>query len=185
MEEEDPQLFRHPTWHRTLLVLPAAHHWRSIPSQETNVRGSKCPTQLLYEIFLLYLGLISHWHQHCQLGCNFGPSLPKGVLRLKSHPSSLGWTTESHRDCFGADLSFYVCTSRLQGFEIFCTVCEDFCTLPSDVVPRLTVFFRMPSFHRSLFSQMANIGEIFKTIKILKKISADWKINLKHVYMTI
>lgn len=114
MEEEDPQLFCHPTWHRTLLVLPAAYHWRSIPSQETNVRGSKCPTQLLYEIFLLYLGLISHWYQHCQLGCNFGTSLPQGVLRLKSHPGSLGWTTESHSERFGADLSFYVCTSRLQ-----------------------------------------------------------------------
>lgn len=92
MEEDDPQLFCHPTWHWTLLVQPAAHHQRSIPGQETNGRGSKCPTQLLYEIFLLYLGLISHWHQHCQLGCNSGLSLPKGALRLKSHPGSWGWT---------------------------------------------------------------------------------------------
>lgn len=153
MEEEYPQLFRHPTWHRTLLVLPAAHHRRSIPGQETNGRGSKCPTQLLYEIFFLYLGLISHWHQHCQLGCIFGPSLPKGVLRLQSYPGSLGWTMKSLRDRFGADLSLYVCTSRLQGFEIFCTVCEDFCTLPSDVVLWFTVCFWMPCFHRALFSQ--------------------------------
>lgn len=93
MEEDDPQLFCHPTWHWTLLVQPAAHHQRSIPGQETNGRGSKCPTQLLYEIFLLYLGLISHWHQHCQLGCNSGLSLPKGALRLKSHPGSWGWTS--------------------------------------------------------------------------------------------
>lgn len=175
MEEEDPQLLRHPTWHRTLLVLPAAHHRRSTPGQETNVRGSKCPTQLLYEIFLLYLGLISHWHQHCQLGCNFGPSLPQGMLRLKSHPGSLGWTTESHSERFGADLSFYVCTSRLQGFEIFCTVCEDFCTLPSNVVPRFTVCFRMPCFHTALFSQTAEYVEKFCNDSNVRKISADKK----------
>lgn len=138
------------------------------PQLGDHVRGSKCPTQLLYEIFLLYLGLISHWHQHCQLGCNLGPSLPQGVLRLKSHPGSLGRTTGSHSDCFGADLSFYVCTSGLQGFEIFCTVCEDFCTLPSDVVFWFTVCFPMPRFHRALFSQTQNIGEIVKTIKNLK-----------------
>lgn len=183
MEEEDPQLFRHPTWHRTLLVLPAIHHWRSIPGQETNVRGSKCPTQLLYEIFLLYLGLISHWHQHCQLGCKFGPSLPQGVLRLKSHPGSLGWTTESHSERFGADLSFYVCTSRLQGFEIFCTVCETFalCHLML-YLSSLFVFECLVSIQPYSLGRQ-NMWKNIETILMLKRSRQTKKKEIKTTYV--
>ncbi|XP_037656760.1 metabotropic glutamate receptor 7 isoform X4 [Choloepus didactylus] len=53
---------------------------------ETSVRGSKHPTQLLYKISLLYLGLISHWHQHCQIGCNCGPSLTEGSVETQVPP---------------------------------------------------------------------------------------------------
>lgn len=167
MEEDDPQFFCHPTWHWTLLVQPAAHHRRSIPGQETNGRGSKCPTQLLYEIFLLYLGLISHWHQHCQLGCNSGLFPTKGSIETQVPPRLLRANPlRASMTVFGAAQSFYVCTSRLQGFELFCTVCEDFCTLPSNVVPRFSVCFRMPCFHRTLFFQTA--GSLGKTLKRLK-----------------
>lgn len=167
MEENDPQLFCHPTWHWALLVQPAAHHRRSIPGQETNSRGSKCPTQLLYEIFLLYLGLISHWHQHCQLGCNSGLSLPKGALRLKSHPGSWGWTPWEPQWPFLGLPS--LSTSVLPGCKVLkfsvqfvrtFALCHPMLYLGS------LFCFRMPCFHRTLFFQMA--GSLGKTLKQLK-----------------
>lgn len=89
--------------------------------------------QLLLEIVLLALGFLSHWHQHCQ-----PPQLPfwsfpsEGRLETQAPPQLFGrywveWLWRSR----GADLSFRVCTSRQQGFQMFCTVREDFCTWPS------------------------------------------------------
>lgn len=118
MKEEDPQLLRQPIWHRTLLVLPASHLWRSFPSWETNVRGSTHPKQLLYETPLLYLGLRSHWHQHCHLGCNYG--LPKQRESWDSSPTRLlrmnRWEPQ---DCFWGWLVFlrmYFQTARFWNF---------------------------------------------------------------------
>lgn len=82
-----------------LLVLPASYLWRSFSTRESNVRGSTHPEQLLYETPLLYLGLRSHWHQHCHLGCNSG--LPKQRESWDSSPTRLFWMNRwEPQDCF-------------------------------------------------------------------------------------
>lgn len=83
MEEKDPQLSRHPTWHRPLLVLPAAHHRRSIPVRETSVRGSTCPTQLLYETPFLYLGLNKPLASALPTRLQFWTFPPKGSVETQ------------------------------------------------------------------------------------------------------
>ncbi|XP_062441562.1 metabotropic glutamate receptor 7 isoform X4 [Rhea pennata] len=59
--------FSHPDWHRSLPDLQGICSRRSEGQAvivETNVRESKSSEQLLYEISLIILGLVSHWHCH-------------------------------------------------------------------------------------------------------------------------
>ena len=93
----------------------------------------------------------------------------KGVLRLKSHPGSLGWTTESHSDVLGLTcLSTYVLPGckvlkfSVQFVRTF-ALCHLMLYLGSLFVFECPVFIEPYSLRRW------HIWENFKTIKILKR----------------